>query len=646
MPKPRFQMWMIAGLLALAAIALYWPVTGYDFVNYDDPVYFSENPHVLQGLTWRNLAWAFQTTLCASWYPVSWLSFMLDAELFGRGPAGPHLTNVLLHAANGVLLFLLWKRLAGSLWRSALVAGLFVLHPLHVESVAWVSERKDVLSTCFGFLTLLAYARYAGGGRQKSETRNPKSEGNPKPETRSPKPEGAARTALPGSAFDVRPHAAFSHLPSSIFYLLSLFFLALGLMSKPTLVTWPFVMLLLDYWPLRRMQNAEVSDPHPATRTPPHVSRFTFHVSRTTLLSLLVEKIPFFVLVVTESIVLLVVQERGGGLGPGKGLPMSAHIGNALISYCRYLGKMFWPANLAVAYPHPGHWPLAEVLLAGGLILGVSVLVWAQRQRYPYLLVGWFWYCGTLVPMSQIIQTGNHAMADRWAYIPSLGVLILAVWGAYELTQGWRYRVLARSVAVGAVIVACLPLTRHQLGYWRNSETLLWHALEVTENNYLAHRNLGFAFYMKGQMDEALSQFQKAVLLEPDAPEAYDHLGITFNNRGQLDEAIRQFQEALRLDPSYADAHYNLGVAFYLQGRTDEAIRRFQEAIRLKPDHAEAHHNLGVTLGLKGQTDQAIRQFREALRLKPDYADARKNLDLLLAAGPHSPPSPGAATNR
>ena len=260
--------------------------------------------------------------------------------------------------------------------------------------------------------------------------------------------------------------------------------------------------------------------------------------------------------------------------------------------------------------------------------------------------MGWLWYCGTLVPTSQVIQTGSHAMADRWTYLPSLGVLILAVWGGYELTRGWRYRVLAWLVAGGAAIVACLPVTRHQIGYWRNSEALLRHALAVTENNYLAHRNLGFAFYMKGQMDEAISQFQKAVRLEPDAAEAYDHLGITFFNKGQLDEAIRQFGEALRLDPDYADAHYNLGVLFYQQGRTDQAIRQFQETIRLKPDHAEAHHNLGVTLGLEGQTEEAIRQFQEALRLKPDYADARKNLDLVLATKAHSPASPGAATNR
>ena len=620
--KSQIPWWLMAALLVLGTIALFWPATRCEFVILDDGINVSGNVHVQKGLTWESLKWGLFNPVNNGWLPVTCWSHMLVSQVFGMNPWGHHLINVLLHALNAALVFAWLRQMTGATWRSLLVAALFAVHPLRVEPVAWVTERREVLCACFGLLALMAYARYAQGRREKAES-------------------GSQKPAAPGTQHVSRFTFHVSH-----FYLLSLFFLALGLMSKPTLVTWPFVMLLLDYWPLGRMQNAAASDTQPATRNPQPASRFTFHVSRTPLLPLLLEKIPFFVLVAAESVVLLVVQERGGGLGPGKGLSLGAHVGNALISYCRYLGKMFWPANLAVAYPHPGHWPLAEVLLAGGLLVGVSALVWAQRRRHPYLLVGWLWYCGTLVPMSQIVQTGSHAMADRWSYLPSLGVLILAVWGVWELTRGWRYQVLARSVAVGAAIVACLPVTRHQLGYWRNSETLLWHALEVTENNYLAHRNLGFAFYLNGQMDEALSQFQKAVLLEPDAPEAYDHLGITFNRKGQLGEAIRQFREALRLDPNYADAHYNLGVAFYQQGRTNDAIRQFQEAIRLKPAHAEAHHNLGVTLGLNGQTDEAIRQFQEALRLKPDYADARKNLDLLLATRAHSPPPPGAATNR
>jgi Flp pilus assembly protein TadD len=403
-------------------------------------------------------------------------------------------------------------------------------------------------------------------------------------------------------------------------------------MSKPMLVTLPCVMLLLDYWPLRRFELT------------------TLNSQPSTILRLVREKIPFFVLAALGTAVTFVVQQRGGALAEasalGEGLPLGARVGNALISYCRYLGKMLWPTDMVVVYLHPGQWPLGKVLLAGGLILGISVLVWVQRRRHPYLLMGWLWYCGTLVPVSQVIQTGLHSMADRYTYLPSIGVLILIVWGACDLTRRWRYQVLTLSVASGAAIVLCVALTRQQIGYWRDSEALFRHALEVTEDNYIAHRNLGMALYEKGQIDEAFSQFQEVVRLKPDSYDAHYDLGLAFHKKGQIDEAIRQFQEALRLDPYWADTHYNLGVAFYQQGRTADAFGQFQETIRLKPDHAEAHHNLGVILGLKGQADEAIRQFQEALRLKPDYADARRNLDLLLASRAHSPPSPGASTNR
>ena len=332
-------------------------------------------------------------------------------------------------------------------------------------------------------------------------------------------------------------------------------------------------------------------------------------------------------------------------MAAGESLPLSARLGNAVISYCRYLGKLFWPTDLAVVYPHPGYWPLGKVVLAGGLILGLSVLLWVRRRRYPSLLMGWLWYCGTLVPVSQVIESGGHAMADRWTYLPSawgvdphrLGCLRpdppLAVSGAGVAGVG------------GAALVLCLALTRRQLGYWQDSEALLRHAVAVTENNDLAHKNLGVALYQKGQIDEAIRQFQEGVRLKPADADTHYNLGVALDKQGQIDEAIRQLQEAVRLDPDYADAHYNLGVAFYQQGRTAEAIRQFQEAIRLKPDLAPAHNNLGTALGMTGKTDEAIRQFQEALRLKPDYADARRNLDAVLATKAQASPPPGAATN-
>jgi tetratricopeptide (TPR) repeat protein len=598
-------MWLMALLLVLGIIALYWPATRCDFVILDDELNVSGNVHVQKGLTWKGVKWFFfNLTAAQGWMPITTVSHMAVCQVFGLNPWGHHLINVLLHALNTALVFALLKQMTGARWRSLWVAALFAAHPLRVESVAWVTERKDVLSSFFGLLALMAYARYAQGRMQNAECR--------------------MRNAESG----IRGLSTIHYPPSTFFYLLSLFLFALGLMSKPTLVTWPFVMLLLDYWPLGRWDLS------------------TLHALRSTLWRLVWEKIPFFVLAALSSLAIIVSGKRLGYVAAAKSPPLSVAVGNALISYCRYLGNMFWPSDLAVWYPHPWYWPLEKVLLAGALLLGISTLVWVRRRQYPFLLVGWLWYCGTLVPMSQVVHISGVAMADRWTYMPSVGVLLLAVWGASELTRCWRYQVLALSVAGGAAIVLCVVATRHQIAYWKDSETLLQHGLEVTEDNYDARRNLGFTFYLKGQMDKALSQFQKAVRLRPDAAEAYDHLGITYYGKGQVDEAIPHFQEALRLKPDYADAHYNLGVLFYQQGRTNDAIRQFQETIRWQPDHAEAHHNLGVMLGLIGQTDEAIRLFQEALRLKPDYADARRNLDLLLATRAHSPPPPGASTNR
>jgi Tfp pilus assembly protein PilF len=623
--QSQIPWWLLALLLTLGTIVLYWPAMQCDFVNLDDGLHVTSNVLIQNGLTWAGVKWVLGHPVANNWHPLTALSHMAVCQMCGLNPWGHHLTNVLLHALNAGLLFVLLQQMTGAAWRSLLVAALFAAHPLRVESVAWVTERKDVLSGFFGLLALAAYARYAARGQRSG----------------------------------VRSRGSFS-------YPLSLFFLALGLMSKPMLVTWPFVMLLLDYWPLKRMQNvecrmqngegrtqkAEVSGQRSEVGGTLHAPRSTLHASLLTaqsqiancksqiFLPLLLEKIPFLVLAAGMSVVTFVVQQRGGALSAGESLPLGARVGNAPISYCRYLGKLFWPTDLAVIYPHPGRWALGKVVAAVGLIAIISVLVWMRRRRYPYLVVGWLWYCGTLVPVSQVIQTGGHAMADRWTYIPSLGVLFLAVWGAWELTRSWRYHALASWVTGGLAIGLCVVLTRHQIGYWRNSEALLRHALAVTENNELAHRNLGVALYGNGQIDEAIRQFREGARLRPDYAHSHYNLGIAFDKKGQIDEAIRELREALRLDPDYADAHYNLGVAFYQQGRTAEAISQFREALRLDPDHAEAHNNLGTALGLKGQTDEAIHHFQEALRLKPDYAEARKNLDILLATKAQTPLPP------
>jgi tetratricopeptide (TPR) repeat protein len=313
-------------------------------------------------------------------------------------------------------------------------------------------------------------------------------------------------------------------------------------------------------------------------------------------------------------------------------LPLDTRLGNALISYCRYLGKLFWPVDLAVFYPHLGKWPLEQVWLAGVLLLGISALLVVKRGRYPFMLMGWLWYCGTLVPVIGMVQVGGQAMADRYTYIPSLGVLILAIWGVYELTRRWRYQVMVLSGAACVVVVLCFGLTQQQLGYWKDNEALFRHALAVTENNYLAYNNLGFALGEKGQIDKAISQYQEAIRLKSNYAEAHNNLGNALGIKGQIDKSINQFQEAIRLKPDYAAIHYNLGIALDRKGQTDEAIGQYREAIRLVPSDAHAHNNLGIILDRKGQTNEAISQYRETIRLKPDFDEAHYNLAKLLAA--------------
>jgi tetratricopeptide (TPR) repeat protein len=550
-------------LLVLLTIALYWPAMQCGFINYDDPDYVTANPHVQGGLNWEGVKWAFSNTEQGTqWAPLIWLSHMLAWQIFGSNAWGHHLINVLLHAANTALVFLVFQRMTGATWRSLILAALFGWHPLRVESVAWVTERKDVLSTLFWMLTLWAYAQYV----EASQVRDSK---------------------------------------SKAWYGVGLTMFVFGLMSKAMLVTMPCVLLLLDYWPLERFKPGRVWQ-------------------------LVMEKIPFFALAVAASIVTYVVQKQGGAVATVDYLPLGARVGNTLISYCRYLGNIFWPTDLAVLYPHPGYWLLEQVLLAGVFLCGISMLLFVKRGRYPYLLMGWLWFVGTLVPVIGLVQVGGQAMADRYTYIPSLGMLIIAIWGVHELTRRWRYHKIALAVVGSAAIVLCLALTRQQIGYWKDSETIFRHTLEVTQKNYIAHNNLGSALDKKGQTDEAISQFKAAILLKPDGADAYYNLGNALLNQGQTDEAISQFKAAIHLKPDDALAHNNLGNALDKKGQTDEAISQFKTAIRLKPDYTDAHYNLGVALFKKDQSDEAISQFQETIRLKPDYADAHINLGIAL----------------
>jgi hypothetical protein len=401
---------------------------------------------------------------------------------------------------------------------------LFAIHPLRVESVAWVSERKDVLSTFFGLLTLICYTRYArnvsGGKWQVTSDESVAAS----PVTRHP----------------------------SLFYVLALLFFALGLMSKSMLVTWPFVMLLLDYWPLCRIDLA------------------TRHSSLATFFRLLLEKIPFLALAAAACVATFLAQQQSGALTAA--LPFGARVENALIAHCRYLVKMFWPTDLAVFYPHPGDWPMAKVLLAGSFLAVISIILLVNWRRYPFLLMGWLWFIGTLVPVIGLVQVGAQSLADRYTYIPSLGILMLVIWGLNELVQQWRYLVVPLSVIGSVLILLCMLVTHHQLGYWRNSETLFRHTLAVTDNNFLAHNILGATLGMKGQTDEAIRHCDEAIRIKPDYAEAHSNLGNTLFSAGQNDAAIDQYQQAIQIKPDFADAHYNLGNAFLNKGQVNEAI--------------------------------------------------------------------------
>jgi len=585
---------VIGLLLALVIVATFLPVAGFDFVNADDPGYFAANPNVQAGLSWQGLRWAFRTHEVESHYPLTWLSFMVDAELFGNGPAGPHLTNLLLHVANALLLLGLLRRLTGPGWGNVFIASAFALHPLHVESVAWVSERKGVLSTLFLLLALWAYTRYA---TTQAEGRDDGKTGG-RPTTAEP----AARNRHGNSRLALR---------AALWYLVALLWFALGLLSKPMLVTLPCVMLLLDYWPLRRLERRDGR-----LRLRPR---------------LVLEKLPFFVLAGISSIIQVHVAQQAGALSTLGNSPLSARIGNALVSYLRYLGKLFWPVDLAFPYLYPGRWPPGEVILAGALLGGVTVFSLCRARRRPWLVVGWFWFLGMLVPVLGLVQWGNEAMADRFTYVPLVGLFLVLAMGAAELPQRLFPRMVLASAAV-LLVLACALRTRNQLQYWRNGEMLARHAIAVTKDNYVAYNVLGGCLYRAGRLDEAISSFRTAVEINPRFASAENNLGLALAHQGKRQEAMRHYRLALEYSPAYPQAMINLGDALTMEGRLDEAIQQYREALRRDPDLASALNNLALVLLRKKNYAEAITYYREALAIAPQNAAAYKNLGLALAA--------------
>jgi len=572
-----YQAALACALLVLATLAVYWPVIHFELINYDDTVYVSHNQHVLRGLSWQGTGWAFQTGHAGNWHPLTWLSHMLDAQLFGLRAGGHHLTNLLFHVANTLFLFLVFKRMTGALWRCAFVAALFALHPLHVESVAWVAERKDVLSTFFGLLCLWEYARYV----QKSEVRDQKSE-----------------SRVPTS--DLRPL-------TSPFYWLALLFFTLSLMSKPMLVTLPFLLLLLDYWPLRRLS-------HPAHQH-----------CRTSPLRLVLEKLPFFALAAASSVITFFAQQRVGAVASLENISMGMRVMTAVMAYFSYLAKTFWPRPLAVFYPYRADWHIGIVVLTGFFLLALSVVsLLAGRQR-PWLIVGWFWFLGALVPVIGLVQVGAQALADRYTYLPLIGIFIIIAWESSDLLKRWRCQQAGLAALGVTAVAACIIATSFQLSHWKNTETLCRHALRVTTDNFAAHASLGAALLEQGKTEAAKAEFARTLELHPQHAVANYVLGTVLARENKPEEAIGHFETALRIDPLLVEAHTELANLLIARGQADAGMTHALKALALDPDFPDAHFNVGGALLLQGKLREALPHYEAALKLSPDYAEAHLN---------------------
>jgi tetratricopeptide (TPR) repeat protein len=583
-------------LLPLITLLAYWPVRHHDFVNFDDPVYVTENPIVQAGLTWQGTKWAFTTCYMANWHPLTWLSHMLDCQVFGLNAGGHHLVSVSIHAINAVLLFLLLLRATRGFWQSAFVAAVFAWHPLRVESVAWVAERKDVLSAFFGLLALLAYVRYVEEFKARSS----------KSKAQSPK--------------------------SKAFYGLALFAFALGLMSKPMLVTLPFVMLLLDFWPLTRFRRLELggsvqaqgnqsSSPNSSTPKLPNSQ-----TPRSTFLRLVLEKLPFFLLSAAACVVTFAAQQEGESVAPLNRDPLDSRLANAAVAYVKYLLKSVCPVDLAVIYPMPKQVPGIQVLASIVILVAISWSVWHVRRDKPYLLMGWLWFLGMLVPVIGLVQVGFQSMADRYTYLPLIGVTIGVAFGVAELAGKLRVKPPVVMVVCGVILAGCLVATARQLRFWTNSDALFSHALAVTRDNYVAYNGLGVDLLDRGQVDEAMSCFEKALEGQPDYAWARCNLGIALLRKGRLDEASAQFEKALTIQPRSAEAHNNLGTALVRKGQVEEGIVHFQKALETEPNYAKARYNLAYTLLEQGRLEDAIAGFRKALKIEHDFAEAQNGL--------------------
>ncbi len=543
---------LFPGLLIALVFISFSPLRNAGFISFDDPDYVTKNEMVQRGLSIEGIKWAFTTGHSSNWHPLTWLAHMFDWQLFGDNAGAHHLSNLLLHSVNAVFIFLLFKKMTGTFWRSGIVAALFALHPLHVESVAWISEKKDLLSTFFGLLSALFYVRYS----QESEFQNPK---------------------------------------SKISYGLALLFFAPSLMSKPMLVTLPFIFLLLDFWPLQKGRSLQKG-----------------------ITSLLVEKIPFFALSLGSSLATFFVQQSGGAVRTMTEVAVSHRFANALVSYVIYLRKMIWPSDLAIFYP-PVEFSTSQILGAAILLAGISIAAIFTARSRPYFLTGWLWFCGMLVPVIGIVQVGEQALADRYSYFPLVGLFAAITWGAADLLNAKKYKPMALAGATSAV-AACALLTFFQSNHWQNNQTLFRHAVAVTEKNYLAHNHLATDFLRKNEDSKAKEHLILAVKYRPQFSDARVNLGCLLAREGNLAEAQVHFEETLRYAPAFDSAHFNLAILLKSQGKLDEAADHYAAVIELNPTNADAHSGLAFIFAQRGDMKRAAQHFSEASHLKPNDA--------------------------
>ena len=557
---------LIYFFLVTITASVYWQVQHHDFVIFDDNEYITENPRIHDGLNTDSIIWAFTSFHSNNWHPLTWISHMLDVKYFGMNAGRHHLMNLFFHVANTLLIFLIFRKMTGSLWESAFVAALFAIHPMHVESVAWASERKDVLSTFFWMLTILSYIWYIQNITIKR------------------------------------------YLPVFLFCLC-------GLLSKPMVVTLPFVLLLLDYWPLNRIQFNIAEN---------NSQKIIFK-------NLIFEKIPLIALATVSSLITFFAQKAGGVVKSFDAFSITSRVSNAIISYVKYIFKMFYPIDLAFLYPHPGTYPIWEITGASLLLIIATILALKYTKKYPYVIVGWLWYIGTMVPVIGLVQVGRQSMADRYTYVPFIGLFIILSWGASDLFKKLKYRQIGIAVTAMSSLLFLSIITWNQIEKWKTSAAMLQHAIKVTSDNYIAHDLLGVDLYRKGQIDESIKEFKKAIQIKPEYKFSHFNMGVALFKKGKIETAIKEFEKAIIIQPAYFDAHINLGIALFQKGQINKAIDHYLQASKIKPDHMITHLNLGIILAQQGRTDEAIKHLLHAIRINPGFAEAYYRLGNILS---------------